>query len=319
MPCEPPLGFHYTGWVEILGHPALTPEQGSILDLHSMLNLLNLVGSQLYLLNRRLPGTTDLMDTYRQATAFARSLADPSRSRLLPGTIPELVASVRASLPAIDGPSAEELGGVDSEIRALVTAVSQTLTVVETRTAELVRRADQPFRWREFTAGALRDDLLAVLRVMEISSLGRYRIVTEPGNLDASSYLVTLDFGPEDAAIRLPAVFPDVMRDLVANSRKYTPPGGRISASLSVEPDHLTYRVRDNGMGIPQEEIRLVTHFGFRAGNASGERTFGGGFGLTKALWVTRETGGRMWIESPAEDGHGTEVRIRLPLVGGAP
>lgn len=30
----------------------------------------------------------------------------------------------------------------------------------------------------------------------------------------------------------MPAVFQDVVRDLIANARKYTPPGGKIIAGL---------------------------------------------------------------------------------------
>ncbi|MFP4244276.1 MAG: sensor histidine kinase, partial [Ectothiorhodospira sp.] len=108
-----------------------------------------------------------------------------------------------------------------------------------------------------------------------------------------------------------PAVFQDVIRDLLANARKYTPPGGRILAGLKDTGSELRFVVEDSGMGIPEHQIQQVVDFGFRADNVRDRRTQGGGFGLTKAYWVTRRCGGRMWIDSAL--GLGTRIRIQLP------
>jgi signal transduction histidine kinase len=73
----------------------------------------------------------------------------------------------------------------------------------------------------------------------------------------------------------------------------------------------LRFMVEDTGRGIPPDEITNVVQFGQRASNVGDVRTMGGGFGLTKAVFVTKQFGGRFWISS--EVGAGTRIRIVLP------
>lgn len=118
----------------------------------------------------------------------------------------------------------------------------------------------------------------------------------------------------EGGKIRMPALFQDVIRDLIANARKCTPPGGTIEAGLAQTRDSLILVVSDTGRGIPENEVEKVVIFGFRSQNVSDIVTRGGGFGLTKAFWVAKQFGGRMWIRS--EVGVGTRIKIVLPLAG---
>jgi signal transduction histidine kinase len=109
----------------------------------------------------------------------------------------------------------------------------------------------------------------------------------------------------------MPPVFKDVMRDLVANARKYTTPGGHITFAVHESETELRFVVEDTGRGIPAAEIPTVVQFGRRASNVGDVRTMGGGFGLTKAVLVTKQFGGQFWIASEA--GLGTRIRIVLP------
>ncbi|MFW5828525.1 MAG: ATP-binding protein [Alkalispirochaeta sp.] len=61
-----------------------------------------------------------------------------------------------------------------------------------------------------------------------------------------------------------PAIFQDVMRDLLANARKYTPPGGKITAGLHNSNSELRFVVQDTGAGTPAEEIQNLVTFGTR-------------------------------------------------------
>ncbi|MBM3853807.1 MAG: ATP-binding protein [Verrucomicrobia bacterium] len=103
----------------------------------------------------------------------------------------------------------------------------------------------------------------------------------------------------------------NVMRDLVANARKYTPPGGHITLAAHESQQELRVLVEDTGRGIPADEITTVVQFGRRARNVGDVRTMGGGFGLTKAVFVTKQFGGRFWIAS--EVGAGTRIKISVP------
>jgi signal transduction histidine kinase len=100
------------------------------------------------------------------------------------------------------------------------------------------------------------------------------------------------------------------MRDLAANARKYTAPGGALRVTLAEDGDGLLLRVSDTGRGIPEEEIVEVVRFG-RRGRPDGRVHFGGGYGLTKACHFAHAFGGRIWIRSAP--GAGTTVTIRIP------
>jgi signal transduction histidine kinase len=151
-----------------------------------------------------------------------------------------------------------------------------------------------------------------VFQAIEKNAGGRYRIVTDPKEKDPRSYLALLDIrGHRGQSIIMPPVFQDTFRDLLANARKYSPPGSTIRGQLWETGEELGLRVEDEGEGIPRNELEQVIRFGYRAGNVSKKKSMGGGFGLTKAYFVTKSFNGRMWIDS--DTGSGTRVEIRLP------
>ncbi len=151
-----------------------------------------------------------------------------------------------------------------------------------------------------------------VFAAIEKNSRGRFRIIYNAALQQPQDYYV--DFKIESSSgdrLRMPAVFQDVLRDLIGNARKYTAVGGHITAALHEDPTVLRLLVEDTGRGIPPDELAKVVHFGQRASNVGNVRTMGGGFGLTKAFLATKQFGGRFWLAS--ELGVGTRVRIHVP------
>jgi signal transduction histidine kinase len=158
----------------------------------------------------------------------------------------------------------------------------------------------------------LRHNFLEVFSAIAKNSKGRYRIIYNLARQEPTDYYVRLDFDSVDGKnVFMPPVFQDVMRDLIANARKYTAPGGIIAAGLFEGLRELRFVVHDTGRGIPEPELRRVVEFGYRGSNVSKVRTMGGGFGLTKAYYVTKQFGGRMWIASRVDIG--TRISIVLP------
>lgn len=123
---------------------------------------------------------------------------------------------------------------------------------------------------------------------------------------------MTLDIRSVDGGqISMPPVLQDCFRDLLANARKYTPPGGEIRGSLRDDGRELRVVVADTGRGIPETEVGHVVRFGQRGSNARPGETRGGGYGLTKAYSICRRFGGRLWIESEIDIG--TTVTMQIP------
>lgn len=100
---------------------------------------------------------------------------------------------------------------------------------------------------------------------------------------------------------------------LVDNAIKYTPEGGEVRLTLSVNPDtrQASLSVEDSGIGIPEKERdELFVPF-FRASNARKLHPSGTGLGLPLVKTVVENSGGRLSVED-SEIG-GAKFTLSLP------
>jgi PAS domain S-box-containing protein len=110
-----------------------------------------------------------------------------------------------------------------------------------------------------------------------------------------------------------PTRLTQVVMNLLINAARYTPPRGQISLFLTREQDGLLFRVRDNGIGIPQEMLGRVFDL-FSQTNRAAERTEGGlGIGLALVKRLVEAHGGLVESQSGGT-GRGSEFIVRLPL-----
>jgi signal transduction histidine kinase len=111
-----------------------------------------------------------------------------------------------------------------------------------------------------------------------------------------------------------------ILLNLLSNAIKFTPRGGRISLSASIDARAIVLAVEDTGIGMTSEEIAVALE-PFRQVDGSLSRGYGGtGLGLPLAKAFTELHGGRLEISS--NPGAGTTVRVVLPaarLIAAAP
>jgi K+-sensing histidine kinase KdpD len=104
-----------------------------------------------------------------------------------------------------------------------------------------------------------------------------------------------------------------VVENLLSNAAKYTPEGTKVVLSAHSENSHSVISVRDEGPGIPEEDMaRLGERFFRGAGAMSGAR--GTGLGLAWVLEILKALGSELHIESRV--GAGSTFEFELPLVG---
>lgn len=301
--------------VEITGIPPLARGERSIVDHHTLLNLYNVVRTELLVLGKQLSGS---------ATLLSDSLAACER-RI--GRLGEEGAALRdaAHDHDLDETIHRERNARLHEFASRATHADVVLSlanlddflwILRVRARELLARSSAPPAWTQATVTELEADFHEWLRSLAQFSRGRFRFVYNLAEQGASDYYVDLRFGgTRHGSVRFPPVMKDVLRDLIANARKYTAPGGQIRAALHSGADGLRLVVEDNGRGIPGAELPGVVEFGRRGSNVGDVRTLGAGCGLTKAFLATRELGGRFWIAS--EENRGTRVRLALPPPAG--
>jgi signal transduction histidine kinase len=103
-----------------------------------------------------------------------------------------------------------------------------------------------------------------------------------------------------------------VFNNLVSNAIKYSPEGGQIVLSGSVQPEYVTVSVSDEGIGIPVHEKHRIFRKFTRLDNALSRKTEGSGLGLFLTKAIVEAHGGRIWF-SENEDRPGTTFTFSLP------
>jgi two-component system phosphate regulon sensor histidine kinase PhoR len=102
-----------------------------------------------------------------------------------------------------------------------------------------------------------------------------------------------------------------VLRNLVDNAIKYTPVGGRVEMGGQAEQDSVLLRVKDTGIGIPEDQLPSIFDEFVQAHRNSANRRHGSGLGLTICRRIVRALGGRISVEST--EGRGTAFAVHLP------
>lgn len=102
-----------------------------------------------------------------------------------------------------------------------------------------------------------------------------------------------------------------VLSNLLTNSVKFTPEGGRIDVLLAEDGDNLCLSVRDNGIGISSEFLPKVFER-FRQDTSASSRNGGLGLGLAIVRQLVEMHGGSVRVESEGAD-KGSVFTVMLP------
>ncbi|MCB1168176.1 MAG: hypothetical protein KDK33_18605, partial [Leptospiraceae bacterium] len=169
-----------------------------------------------------------------------------------------------------------------------------------TRSRQLLRRL-LGFSRNRLMEGGRSEIQSAVLRFLE-----SYRAAL-PGNIE-----LTYKISEKPAFVGLEeAALEQIFVNLIRNSVKAMPGGGRISVEVDVEAanEQARFSVRDTGPGIPSEIAHKVFEPFFTGQPGRG----GTGLGLSIIRSMVLNAGGSIDVES--EPGMGTKVLVRLPLI----
>jgi signal transduction histidine kinase len=183
--------------------------------------------------------------------------------------------------------------------------VRRYLTLIGRETQHLNRLIDDLFELSQIESGALR---------LTIGSLDPHELAAETV---AAYELAAREKGlaltcrvPPD----LPRIAADhvrlarVLRNLVDNALRYTPPGGEVVVDACVIDASVEFRVIDGGPGIPADDRERIFERFYRGEpsrhrDGSAERAAGAGLGLAIARGLVSAHAGQIWVEPAAHGG----------------
>lgn len=108
------------------------------------------------------------------------------------------------------------------------------------------------------------------------------------------------------------AALQQIFTNLLNNAVKFTPFGGNIRVDVFQKGERIFFEVKDDGMGIPPEDMPHIFSRFFRATNATENEIQGSGIGLFMVKSMVKKFKGEIDIESRL--GEETLVRFWLPL-----
>lgn len=103
----------------------------------------------------------------------------------------------------------------------------------------------------------------------------------------------------------------EVIHNLVDNAIKYSHPNSQVIVRTAEEEGFVRVSVKDQGVGIPPDEIPRVTAKFYR-GRSTADKSIGSGLGLYLARYFVELHEGRLDISS--KEGEGTTISFSLPI-----
>lgn len=193
--------------------------------------------------------------------------------------------------------------------------MEQVRAMMERQLAHMVHLIDDLLDISRFRRNMLQ---LRRSRVL-LSDVIRSAVETVQPAIDVAGHELTMTLPDEPVYIdadltRLAQVF----GNLLSNSAKYTPHGGRIWLTAIRDAGEIIITVRDTGIGIPAESLPNIFDM-FSQVDRSMERTTPGmGIGLALVKGLVEMHGGTVEAASPGAN-QGSTFTVRLPVLDDAP
>ena len=100
-----------------------------------------------------------------------------------------------------------------------------------------------------------------------------------------------------------------IISNLLSNAIKYSPEGGDVYLSVEEENEFIKFTVKDNGIGIPEEDQKKLFEPFFRARNSDNVKGYGLGLSIVKRYVEIHK--GEIYLESKLNEGSKFTVKIK--------
>lgn len=246
-------------------------------------------------LAREIAAAKTATDTERVRNTFLASISHDFRTPLA-SILGAATSLIDFGSKLSDASRQDLLGQVKDEAEQLDNMVRNLLAMTRVEAGALEMRPD----WVDLSEAFDRVVALAKRR----GAPQTFETIVAPG----------MPFVPVD-----PLLLDQALTNIVGNAVRYAGSNARITLEARCDGDEVLLSVMDDGPGIAPDMLSTVFEKFARGRGTGGDGGEGAGLGLAIAKGIVDAHGGSITAESsvagsPATDGHGTRIVIRLPL-----
>jgi PAS domain S-box-containing protein len=231
-----------------------------------------------------------LRDADRKKNEFLAVLAHELRNPLAPITNAlELMRTTKGGEEEEVGPLREMM---DRQVQQMTHLIDDLLDVARITSGKIVLRKER----------------------LDLSEVVKSALETSRPFIDRARHELTVTMPPQVLHVEGDRTrIAQVLSNLLTNSAKYTPDGGRIWLSVNRDDQQAVIRVRDTGIGIPSEMLPLLFEMFTQVDRNLGRSQGGLGIGLALVRRLVEMHDGTVEAHSDGP-GKGSEFVVRLPL-----
>ncbi len=229
------------------------------------------------------------------ASSAVLVLHDITELRRLERVRRDFVANVshefKTPLTAIQGFAETLLGGaLDDEANR-----KRFMEIIRVHAQRLARLTDDLLKLSRIEAGRLELES----RPVSVAALVNGCVETARLKAESKGLRITVELPEGLPPVRGDAAqLAEVLQNLLDNALQYTPPGGQINVTASLNGNEVTFTVADTGIGIPESDLERIFERFYRVDAARSREAGGTGLGLSIARHIVDAHGGRIWVES---------------------
>ncbi|MRH89352.1 HAMP domain-containing protein [Nocardia sp. SYP-A9097] len=230
------------------------------------------------------------------AAAERRHVADTAHSMRNP--LAALSVRLEALQPAIVG------GRAESTFTSIVGEVDRLTGLLDDLLADAVAEAQQVCGTAELVRAAAPE-------CCDVVSVAQDRVDAWHAAFTRAGMALTIETSVPAARVAVPArILMQILDVALSNSARYAGTGEHTTVAVHRESDSVVIAVRDTGIGVPQDELDMLTMRFFRGANAV---PGGSGLGLPIAATLAGKHGGLFFVD--AAEPRGLIVTVSFPAL----
>ena len=157
------------------------------------------------------------------------------------------------------------------------------------------------------------DDPMVGAKVLDLNEVITEAIEATKLNADKHKILVEFQSGPVIEVLGDRNQLVGALSNLVENAINYSSDETKVSISLKRRDDLAEIAIKDQGIGIPENELQRIFERFYRVDPARSRETGGTGLGLSIVKHIVANHGGDILVWSAK--GEGSTFTVRLPII----